>query len=79
MPSRITPVRGYTCAQIYSNKSRYIKSYTMDRNDKKNLGNSLSLIIQDGGVMKKINTENAPKMVGRKTPFFKRARKEGID
>ena len=56
MSYRITPVRGYTCAQIYSNKSRYIKSYTMDRNDKQNLGNSLSLIIQDGGVMKKINT-----------------------
>ena len=26
-----------------------------------------------------MHTDNAPEMVGRKTPFFKRARKEGMD
>ena len=43
------------------------------------MGDSLSLIIQDTGVMQKLHTDNAPEMVGRKTPFFARARKEGID
>lgn len=27
----------------------------------------------------KLHTDNAPEMVGRKTPFFKKARKEGIN
>ena len=29
--------------------------------------------------MQKLHTDNAPEIDGRKTPFFKRARKEGID
>ena len=51
----------------------------MEKHDKKFLGESLSLIIQDTGVMQKLHTDNAPEMVGRRTPFFARAQKEGID
>ena len=47
----------------------------MDGNDKYILGDSLSLIIQDAGILKKIYTDNAHEMVGKKTLFFKRARK----
>ena len=72
MFSKVRSTRGYTCAQIYGNKFGYIKVYPMDDNDKQNVGDSLSIVIQDVGVMQR-------EMVGRKTPFFKRARKEGID
>ena len=48
-------------------------------NDKHNLDDSLSPIIKNTRVMQKLHTDNAPKMVGRKTPLFKRARKEWID
>ena len=51
----------------------------MEKHDKQFLRDSLSLIIQDAGVMQKLHTDNAPEMVRRKTPFFARARKEGID
>ena len=51
----------------------------MEKHYKQFLGDLLSLIIQDTGVMKKLHTDNAPEMVGRKTPLFARARKEGID
>ena len=51
----------------------------METHDKVNLEDSLTLMIQDVGVMQKLHTDNAPEMVGRKTPFFRRARKEGID
>ena len=51
----------------------------MDGNDKYNLGESLSLIIHYTGVMQKLHTNNAPKIVGRKTPLFKHARKEVIN
>ena len=53
--------------------------YPLEKHDKQFLGDSLSLIIQDAGVMQKLHTDNAPEMVGPKTPFFDRARKEGID
>ena len=43
------------------------------------VGDNLSLMIQDVGVVQKMHTDNVPEMVGRSTPFFKRARKEGID
>ena len=51
----------------------------MEKHDKKFLGDLLSLIIQDAGVVQKLHTDNTPKMVGRKTPFFAIARKEVID
>ena len=51
----------------------------MEKHDKQFLGDSLSLIIEDAGVIQKLHTDNAPEMVGQKTPFFPRARKEGID
>ena len=43
----------------------------MEKHDKINLGDSLTLMIQDVGVMQKLHTDNAPEMVGRKTPFFR--------
>lgn len=43
------------------------------------VGDTLSVFIQGVGVVQKLHTDNAPEMVGRKTPFFKKARKEGID
>ena len=79
MMSKIRSIRGYTCAQLYGNKFGYLKAYPMEKHDKLNLGDSLTLIIQDVGVMQKLHCDNAPEMVGRNTPFFKRARKEGID
>ena len=79
MSSKITQICEYTCAQIYGNKFGYIKAYPMDGNDKQNLDDILSLIIQDVGFMQKMYTENAPKMVGRKTSFLKYAWKEGIN
>ena len=52
----------------------------METHDKiSNLGDSLTLMIKDAGVMQKLHTDNAPEMIGRKTPFFRRARKEGIN
>ena len=72
-------IRGYTCAHIYGNNFGYLKAYPIDSNNQQDVGNSLSVLIQDVGVMQKLHTDNAPKMVGRRTPFFKRARKEGID
>ena len=51
----------------------------MDSHSKGPIGDTLSVFIQDVGVVQKLHTHNAPKMVGRSTPFFKRARKEGID
>ena len=59
MSSKIAPVRWYTCAHIYGNKFGYIKAYPMDVNDKHNLGDSLSLFIQDAGVMQKLHTDNS--------------------
>ena len=79
MFSKVRSTRGSTCAQIYGNKFGFIKSYPMDKNDQQNVGDTLSLIVQEAGVMQKLHTDNAPEMVGRKIPFFKRARKEGID
>ena len=51
----------------------------MARNNKRVVGDTLSVFIQDVGIPQKLHTDNAPEMVGRKTPFFKHARKEGID
>ena len=51
----------------------------MDRHDKQNLGDSQSFIIHYTGLIKKLNTDNAPKMVERTTHFFKHAWKEGVD
>ena len=79
MFAKVRSTRGFTCAQIYGNKFGYIKAYPMDGKDKQNIGDTLSLIIQEVGVMQKLHVDNAKEMVGRKTPFFKRARKEGID
>ena len=42
------------------------------------VGDTLSLMVQDIGVVQKIHTDNAPEMIGRKTLFFRRACKEGI-
>ena len=75
----VKSTRGFTCAQIFGNKFGFIKSYPMEQHNKDQVGNSLSLMIQDVGIMQKLHTDNAPEMVGRRTPFFKRARKEGID
>ena len=79
MMSKVKSIRGHTCAQIYGNKFGFIKGYPMETHNKGDLGDSLTLLIQDVGVMQKLHTNNAPEMVGRKTPFFRRARKEGID
>ena len=76
--SKVISIRGHTCAQIYGNKFGYNKAYSLEKHDKQFLGNSLSLIFQDPGVMQKLHTDTAPEMVGQKTPFFVRARKEGI-
>ena len=51
----------------------------MDENYKQNLGDILSLIIQDVSIMQKIHTDNVSQMVGRKTLFFKFTRKEAIN
>ena len=77
--AKVRSVRGYTCAQIYGNKFGYLKSYPMESNNQQDVGNTLSVLIQDVGIMQKLHTDNAPEMVGRRTPFFKRARKEEID
>ena len=50
----------------------------MVKHDRQNVRNTLTLIIQDIGVMQKVYTDNASEMVDKNTPFFKRARKEGI-
>ena len=77
--SAVRSIRGFTCAQVFGNKFGFIKSYPMDGNNKLNVGNSLSVFIQDVGIVQRLHSDNAPEMVGRNTPFFKRARKEGID
>ena len=79
MLSKVISIRGHKCAQIYGNKFGDIKAYPLEKHSKQFLVDSLSLIIQDAGVMQKLHTDNAPEMVGHKTPFFARALKEGID
>ena len=62
--SKIKSVSGYTPVQKRNgNKSGYIKSYPMEGHYNHNLGDSLSLIIQDAVIMQKLYTYNAPKMV----------------
>ena len=77
--AKVKSTRGFGCAQVYGNKFGFLKAMPMESNNKQNVGDSLSLFIQDVGAVAKLHTDNAPEMVGRKTPFFKRARKEGID
>ena len=79
MFAKVRSVRGFSCAQIYGNKFGFIKAYPMETNDMQNVGDTLSLLIQDTGVMESIHSDNAPEIVGRRTPFFKKARKEGIN
>ena len=79
MMAKVRSIRGHTCAQVYGNKFGFIKSYLMDDHNMQSVGDTLSLMIQDVGVVQKLHTDNAPEMIGRRTPFFKRARKEGID
>ena len=75
MKSKIRSVRGHSYAQIYGNESGYIKAYPMEDHNMKSVGDTLTVMIQDTGVMQKPHTDNAPEMVGRKTPFFKKAHK----
>jgi hypothetical protein len=77
--SKIKSVRGYSYMQVYGNKFGFIKAYPMESKNRNDVGSTLTVFIQDVGVPQKMHTDNAPEMVGRKTPFFKRARKEGID
>lgn len=51
----------------------------MDGKDKQNVGDSLSMVVQDVGVMQKLHVDNVKEMAGRKSSFFNRARKEGIN
>ena len=70
MFAKVRSTRGFTCVQVYGNKFGYIKAYPMDGKDKQNVGDTLSLIIQDVGVMQKLHIDNAKEMVGRKNPFL---------
>ena len=64
-------------AQIYGNKFGYIKAYFMEDHNKQSVGYTLSIMIKDTGIMQKLHTDNALKMVGREIQFFKRAWKRG--
>ncbi len=77
--SKVKSIRGHKYSQVYGNKFGFLKCYPMETNTQGHLGETLSVFIQDVGVVQKLHTDNAPEMVGRKTPFFKKARKEGID
>ena len=79
MKSKIRSVRGHNYVQIYEKKIKYIKAYPMEDHNNQSVGDALSVMIQDTGIIQKLHTENTPEMVGRKTSFFKRARKKGID
>lgn len=72
----VPSMRGFTCAQVFGNKFGFIKSYPMGKHNVEHVGISLSPMIQDVGIMQKLNTDNAPKFVGQKTPFFKHAKKK---
>lgn len=75
----VKSVRGFTCAQVFGNRFGFIKAYPLESHNKEQIRNSLSLMMQDVGIVQKLHADNAPEMVGRKTPFFRRSRKEGID
>ena len=77
--SKVKSERGRKCAQVNGNKFGYLKCYAMESHTKGPMGDTLSVFIQDVGVVQKLHADNAPEMVGRSTPFFKKARKEGID
>ena len=77
--SKVKSIRGHKYSQVYGNKFGFIKCYPMESHSQGPVGDTLSVFIQDVGVVQKLHTDNAPEMVGRRTPFFKRARKEGID
>ena len=79
MKSKIRSVRGHNYVQIYEKKIKYIKAYPMEDHNNQSVGDALSVMIQDTGIIQKLHTDNTPEMVGRKTSFFKRARKKGID
>ena len=65
-----TPEHKYTVTKLGTSNHTLIEG-----NDKQNLGDSLSLIMQDEGVMQRQHTDKLAKMFVRK---FKRARIEGI-
>lgn len=77
--SKVKSVRGHKYSQVYCNKFGFIKCYPMENHSQGHVGETLSVFIQDVGVVQKLHTNNAPEMVGRKTPFFKKTRKEGIN
>lgn len=79
LKAKVCSVRGYTYAQVFGNKFGFVKVYPMQGHDKTMVGDTLTLLVQDVGVPQKLHVDNAPEMVGRGTPFFRRARKEGID
>ena len=77
--SKVKSIRGHKYSQVYGNKFGFLKCYPMESHAQGPIGDTLSVFIQDVGVVQKLHTDNAPEMVGRKTPFFKKARKEGIN
>lgn len=58
--------------QVYGNASKSSNSWSQ----RTSVGNTLIVLIQDVDLPQKIHRDNAPEIVGRKTPFFKRARTE---
>ena len=51
--SHVQSVRGFTCDQVYGNKFAFLKAFLMDAHDKQSARDTLSLIIQDVGVISK--------------------------
>ena len=76
--ANVKSVRGYVCAQVYGNKYGFVKAYNMMSKSGKDIGESLTMLVQDVGVPAKLHTDNAPEMTGLKTEFVKRARREQI-
>ena len=77
--SKIRLLREHICVQIYGNKFVNIKAYPINDHNKQYVGETLTLMIQETGVLQNLQIDNEPEMVRRKIPFFTRVRKEGIN
>lgn len=62
--SKVKSIRGYKYSQVYGNKFGFLKCYPMESHAKEQVGDTLSVFIQDVGVVQKLHTDNATEMVG---------------
>ena len=79
MMSKIGLLSWQTCHQIYGNKFGWIKTYSMNNHNKQSVVDTLTLMIQEMEIIQKLHIDNVPMTVRKKSSFFTRTRKKGIN